>query len=107
MDQFKILLSTNMKTARERLELSQSALAERAQLASSYIAQIETGRSFPSSVTLCAIAGALRLKPYQLFLDNSESIEFNKRIEITALKSELRESLLGALDSLIDQHLEP
>lgn len=56
----KALVGTNVKNARERLGLSQEALAEAANL-SSYqsISNIERGKSLPPLNTLFAIAAAV------------------------------------------------
>ena len=72
MDIFQILLQENMKKWRSKLHISQIKLAELTDLSQSFIAEIERGNKFPSSETLTRIANALKVRPYQLFLDNTD-----------------------------------
>jgi transcriptional regulator with XRE-family HTH domain len=55
-----------LRAARERAGLTQSALAEAAQVQSTAIAQWETGRRVPQIETVRTLADALRLKPADL-----------------------------------------
>jgi transcriptional regulator with XRE-family HTH domain len=60
-------LGKTVKTLREKRDLSQSMLAERARLTQPYLAQIERGvRTNPSLETLRSIARALRVSVNRL-----------------------------------------
>lgn len=97
MDEVRSLLSRNIKAARSRLNLSQAVLAERAGVSSSFITEIETGRKFPSSGTIAAIASGLSLQPYQLFLDETPDAGVDRQ--------QLVSSLIGDLNVEIDEVL--
>lgn len=57
-----------IKTARERKKLTQEALAEKADVHTSYIGQIERGLRYPSLKVLFKIADALKTKLSDLFV---------------------------------------
>ena len=59
-------VSQNLKRARVRRKLSQSALAEKAGLAVSYVSMLERGKRSPPLDTLAALAGALGVAPAKL-----------------------------------------
>ena len=72
MDRVQKALVTNMKRFREELGYSQMKMAELCNLSTSFIAEIETGRKFPSSGSIERIATALGLQPYQLFKEGED-----------------------------------
>ena len=59
-------VSQNLRRARARRKLSQSALAEKAGLAVSYISMLERGKRSPPLDTLDALATALGVPPAKL-----------------------------------------
>ena len=71
MTEIKKILSANMKAYRAERSYSQAKLAELANTATNYIAQIENGKRFPTDVMLEKIACALQKKSYEMFaVDN-------------------------------------
>jgi transcriptional regulator with XRE-family HTH domain len=52
-----------LRVAREKAELSQEKLAERAGLHRTYISQLERGLKSPSLDVIVALAGGLRITP--------------------------------------------
>jgi transcriptional regulator with XRE-family HTH domain len=61
----------NLKKFRQREGLSQMKLAEMCDTATSYIGEIEIGKKFPSVKMIEKIAAALRIEPYNLFVDRT------------------------------------
>ncbi|GBR76865.1 helix-turn-helix XRE-family transcriptional regulators [Candidatus Termititenax persephonae] len=59
----------NLRRIRKDAGLSQMKLAELCNTAVNYIGRIEVGLNFPSVEMIEKIAKALKIKPYQLFLD--------------------------------------
>ena len=100
------LLSSNIKKARNKLDLSQQQLAERCSLSTAYIAEIEIGRKFPSASTLQKIADSLSLKPYQLFFDDEEWKNFDRYTELTDLLGELKETVNTEISRTIENRLK-
>ena len=64
-----IALGLSIKRARLQKELSQEKLAEKADIHTSYIGQIERGLRYPSLKVLFKIADALNIKISELFSD--------------------------------------
>jgi len=67
MTSLRALLSQNIKKRRRILGLSQANLAEKAEISTHYISQIEQENKFPSPEMLERIAGALEFDTPQLF----------------------------------------
>jgi transcriptional regulator with XRE-family HTH domain len=62
------ILSLNIKNHRELLGLSQEKLAEKAQISSNMLRDIEGCRTWVSDTTLVNIAAALKTDIYRLFM---------------------------------------
>jgi transcriptional regulator with XRE-family HTH domain len=62
------LFSLNLKRHRTRLNLSQLALAEKADLTHNFINDIENGKKWVSPKTMAKLADALGITPHELFL---------------------------------------
>ena len=72
----QVVLSNNVKTARNRVGFSQQKLAELSGISTNFVAAIESARKFPSPENLERLAASLGVKPYQLLYDGpSESLE--------------------------------
>jgi len=67
MTDIKSLLSTNIKKRREFLGISQAVLAEKVEISTDYISQIERKKKFPSPEILERIAAALEFDTPELF----------------------------------------
>ena len=61
------ILANNLKAYRHKCGLSQSKLAEKAEISTQYIAMIELTRQFPTPEVLERIAKALNIEAYELF----------------------------------------
>ncbi len=94
------LLARNIKEARGRLSLTQEMLAERADLTTSFIGEVEICRKFPRPQTLQRIADALGLKPYQLFLEE-QSKELEKHKLLARIFLELKGNISRELEATL------
>ena len=65
------MLSQRLRSARQERGLSLEAVAEKAQVSTSLLSQIERGKASPSLVSLVAIADALMLRPGDLLDDSA------------------------------------
>lgn len=105
MEKIQELLAINIKLARQKLGYSQMKLAERSDLSTGFIAEIEVGRKFPSPTSLQKIADALGLKPYQLFIDREEKDKFERYNVISELYKELKDRIDFELGAVIKKYL--
>lgn len=69
MDYIRYCLSNNLRQRRITLQISQEDLAHRSGVSPGFIANLETGRNFPSSEILLRIASVLQIEPYKLLMD--------------------------------------
>ena len=65
-----VLIGKNIKEARQKMQLSQAALAEKADLSSGYISFIETGARGLSIEAFVNLANALGASADELFAEN-------------------------------------
>jgi transcriptional regulator with XRE-family HTH domain len=62
------IFKERLRHYRDLRGLSQQALADRVQLSTVYIAEMELGNRTPSFATLESLANALQIEPYQLLI---------------------------------------
>ena len=85
-------------------------LAELCDTSTSYIGQIEIGNRVPSLEMIEKIAGALQVKPYQLFFEETESMAVEKTppaktsVLSDSAKGDLIKRLNAAIRRVVNQH---
>ncbi|MDR2597123.1 MAG: helix-turn-helix domain-containing protein [Treponema sp.] len=67
MIKIKDVLAKNLKINRQKLDLTQEKLAEKAEISTHYLAMVELARKFPSAGMIERLAVALEIEPYELF----------------------------------------
>ena len=72
-----IIIGKNIKEARQKMQLSQAALAEKAELSSGYISFIETGARGLSIEAFVNLANALGASADELFAENLIAYRLN------------------------------
>ncbi len=95
MDYVRYCLSSNLRVRRAILGISQEELARRANLSSGFIANLETGRNFPSSKAILKIASAMKMEPWKLFIDPQKQEIYFSREEVFQWLEDSRKRLLG------------
>ena len=86
MDQMKI--GKFIATCRKNKKLTQEQLAEKVGIDPKSIRRIELGSNYPTPETLSAVASALNVEVYELFVFNNISYDKMKEEIINALDSE-------------------
>ena len=61
------ILSSNIKRCRLRDNISQTTLAEKLEISTNFLSDIERCKAWISPETLVRLAGALKIEPYELF----------------------------------------
>jgi transcriptional regulator with XRE-family HTH domain len=74
MDYIRRCLSQNLKVRRAILRISQEELAELSGVSAGFIANIETGRSFPSTKVWLKLSEAFHVEPSKL-VENPEKVD--------------------------------
>jgi len=99
------ILSQNIKNHRELLELSQEKLAEKAQISSNMLRDIEGCRTWVSDTTLVNIAAALKTDIYRLFMPYPISEDENYKTAYLDLVKTL-EKVQTDFSSTVDKTLK-
>lgn len=105
-EELQKLFSSNLKKARNRANLSQLKLAEKANLSLGYICDLEGGRRWGTPETFSKLASALQINPYELLLPASEKNEnlselSQTRERLANLNSILKENITSAVNKAI------
>ena len=103
MDYVRYCLASNLRLKRTILQMSQDELAHLANLSPGFIANLETGRNFPSSKAILKISSALKIEPWKLFLDPQKQDMFFTRDEVYQWLEDSRQRLLGFPATLDEQ----
>jgi transcriptional regulator with XRE-family HTH domain len=98
------LLAKNIKEARGKLGISQMELAKRADISAGHMNDIEACRRWVSAESLAKIAGELRVKAHQLFLEGTDESS-DKYDLLTEILSELRTAVGSEIEQVISRHL--
>ena len=96
------ILSNNIKRCRIRDKLSQVALAEKLNVSTNFLSDIERCKAWISPNTLVKIAAVLNIEPYELF--KPDALLSNKEKDI--LQSYSKENIklvLSVANQLIEQ----
>ncbi len=105
-EQLLELLAINIRNARKSQGLSQMELAERAEISTGHMNDIERSRRWLGADTFVRLASALQLEPYQLLLPEKEQHLLSDYRKITKLKQELQGTLVKEIDSAFSGFLE-
>lgn len=101
MTDVQSLFRVNMKYFRLLRGYTQAELAERCDLSSNYICEMEAGRRFPSADSLDALCDALDIQAFELFLEESGGDQLAEREPLYALKLRLRNHIAKALEEFV------
>lgn len=93
------LYSANIKRIRLSKNLSQENLADLANVSPPYISEIENQKKVGKFETIAAIASALGVEPYELFLPASSAISHNER-RTKDLMKRLRSNFSELVDTM-------
>ncbi|MCX7027787.1 MAG: helix-turn-helix transcriptional regulator [Spirochaetes bacterium] len=97
MDYVRECLSVNLKLRRAMMGLSQEGLAELSGLSAGYIANLETGRNYPSSGSLLKLSQALKVEHWRLLVDPEKDEIAYTRNELSMIFEKAKDLILGDL----------
>lgn len=100
--------SKNLKFHRQNSKLSQQALAERCNIATNYLSEIETGKKFPSVEMIERIAAELDIPAHLLFIDSMARQEFRESPDSAQLErrrnNEFSSELLRSVGKILREY---
>jgi len=102
MSHIHTVFADNLKALRRKRNLTQAALAEKCDLSTNYIAEMEAGKKFPSPKTMEKIAGVLKVKPFKLLLEPDENV----RLDREELTGWIIREMKREIDSVVAKYLK-
>ena len=100
----------NLKYYRKQAGLTQEKLAEKIEMSTAYIGDMEARERFPSAETIDKIAEALNIRPSVLFdeFGSPDNIKDSfKKIYTKTLQQELKEKIDQAVEEVCKQIYSP
>jgi transcriptional regulator with XRE-family HTH domain len=98
------ILSANIKRFRNRRAWSQAKLAEKIDLSTNFLSDIETGKGWVSPLTLVKLAKALDIEVYELFKPE-EALPADVKGIITQYTRDIAATITDSLDKVKNQYL--
>ena len=95
------IFGSNVKTYRKRQKMTQEQLAEKSGITVKYVSNIECAISFPSPSVIAAIAKALAVPEYKLFVP--EDIKLDNSDDSFISKAVLRREIYKHVKSLLNE----
>jgi transcriptional regulator with XRE-family HTH domain len=100
------ILSKNIKTFRSQRSLSQSELAEKADISVPFLSNIERAIKWPHPKTLVKIAKALDVEVHTLFQKKIPALPVSMRNTIARYKKDISVSIHKTVATAIESSLE-
>ena len=103
IQEIKDLFGRNIKYYRFHRQLSQSALAEKADISVTFLSNIERGKMFPKVETLSRLTESLDVNVQELF--RADLIPDDQREMMNRLTEDVKGTVITALDGVFKQYL--
>ena len=81
------ILGKNIKYFRYKQNITQEKLAELLEVSANYIGRLERGQHNPSLNKIEKISTALKIKPYELFMENENAKNLPSRVNLSNFKN--------------------
>jgi transcriptional regulator with XRE-family HTH domain len=104
-DSLRGLLSQNIKRFRQRKGLSQEKLAEKMEISTNYLSDIETKRGWVSPFSLVKMANALEIEVFELFKPQ-ESVPIDIKNTVNKCLNDFSISLRVSFDKSLKDSLQ-
>ena len=96
--ELRVILGKGIRFYRQQRQLSQAALAEKANISITFLSNIERGVKYPTSDTLSAIANGLEVEVYELFRHDNSPVENRELFE--RFKVDITKNLIETLQNV-------
>jgi transcriptional regulator with XRE-family HTH domain len=94
----RALLGSRVRYFRQQRQLSQAALAEKADISVTFLSKIERGIKYPTSDTLSRLANGLDVRPADLFQDPQSPPDYYGQFE--RFKNDLIQTIQQSLEAV-------
>jgi transcriptional regulator with XRE-family HTH domain len=99
------ILSANIKRYRNRRAWSQIKFAQKLEISTNFLSDIETGKGWVSPATLVKIANTLEISVFELFMPESE-LEQDGKNYIQDIVTRFMQDMAVALDESVNHALQ-
>lgn len=96
------IFSENLKFYRKNAGLSQQQLAEKCDIATNYLSEIERGQKFPSIELIEKMSSELNIPAYLFFLDEKENI--NNELFNQKKNTKFKEKLFSSITEILKEY---
>ena len=96
--ELRVILGRGIRFYRHQRQLSQAALAEKANISITFLSNIERGKKYPASETLSAIANGLDIDVFELFRQDRSPDENRGLYE--RFKIDIKKNVMEALEAV-------
>jgi len=103
IQEIKDIFGKNVKYYRFHRQLSQSALAEKADISITFLSNIERGKMFPKVETLSRLTESLGVEVHELF--KADIIPADQKEVMNRFTSDIKGTVITALDRVFEQYL--
>lgn len=102
MTRMQKIFIANLRWNRTKAGFTQLSFSEKLGLSPNYLNAVENGKNFPSVEVLQKIADALKVQPYELFLENPVTQEESSYVGQALLH--LKQEICDLLDKEIEEY---
>jgi transcriptional regulator with XRE-family HTH domain len=102
--ELRVLLGKRIQFYRKQRQLSQAALAEKANISITFLSKIERGIKYPTSDTISGIANGLDVEVYELFQQHETPTEHRNLLE--RFKNDITQNVLKSLGAVYKAYEE-
>ena len=103
-EKIKAILGRNIKFFRHQRKLSQSELAEKANIFVTFLSNVERGVMFPKVETLSRLTASLEVEVFELF--RTEIVNNDQKELMNRFSTDIKDTLISALDNVITQYMD-
>ena len=96
--ELRVILGKGIRFYRQQRQLSQAALAEKANISITFLSNIERGIKYPTSDTLSALANGLDVEVFELFRHDHSPAKNMKLFE--RFKKDITKNVLETLETV-------
>ena len=96
------IFSENLKFYRKNAGLSQQQLAEKCDIATNYLSEIERGQKFPSIELIENMSSELNIPAYLFFLD--EKLNINNELFNKKKNTKFKEKLFSSITEILKEY---
>jgi transcriptional regulator with XRE-family HTH domain len=103
IQKIKDIFGRNVKYFRFHRQLSQAALAEKADISVTFLSNIERGKMFPKVETLSRLTESLDVEVFEFF--RTDLVPEDQKEMMNRLSEDIKGTVISALDGVFKQYM--